>query len=98
MSETGVRLPKIKVPTFDGNILGWNLFWEQFQVSMHSKIHISDAEKFAYLRQAVKDGPARYVIEGLAHLATNYANAAECLHKHYDKPHQTHKAHVRAIL
>ena len=98
VSETVVRLPKIEVPTFNGNVLEWNLFWEQFEVSVHSKIHISDTEKFAYLRQAVKDGPARHVIEGLAHSATNYANAVECLHKRYDKPRQTHKAHVRAIL
>ena len=49
VSETGVRLPKIEVPTFDRNVLGWNLFWEQFEVLVHSKIHISDAEKFAYL-------------------------------------------------
>ena len=98
VSETGVRLPKIEVPTFDANVLGWNLFWEQFEVSIHSKIHISDAEKFAYLRQAVKDGPARHVIKGLAHSASNYANAVECLHKRYNKPRQTHKAPVRAIL
>ena len=49
VSETGVRLPKIEVTTFDGNVLGWNLFWEQFEEHVHSKIHISDAEKFPYL-------------------------------------------------
>ena len=96
--ESGVKLPKIEVPTFNGNILEWNLFWEQFEVTVHSKTHISDAEKFAYLRQAIKDGPARHVIEGLAHSASNYLNAVECLHKRYDKPRQTHKAHVKAIL
>ena len=91
-------VPKIEVATFDGNVLGRNLFWEQFEVSIQSKIHISDAEKLAYLRQAVKDGPAKYVIEGLAHLDTNYVNAVECLHKRYDKPRQIHKAHIKAIL
>ena len=79
--EPGVRLPKIEVSTFDGIVLGWNLFREQFVVSVHSKVHISNVEKFAYLRQAVKDGPARHVIEGLAHLVSNYANAVECLHR-----------------
>ena len=96
--ETGVRIPKIEVPTFNGKVLEWNLFWERFEVSVHSKIHISDAEKFAYFRQAVKDSPARRGIEGLAHSATNYVNAVEFLHRRYDKPPQTHKAHVRAIV
>ena len=26
----GVKLPKLEVPTFDGDILGWKTFWEQF--------------------------------------------------------------------
>ncbi len=26
----GVKLPKIEVPMFDGNILNWRRFWEQF--------------------------------------------------------------------
>ena len=81
VTETGVRLPKIKVSTFNGNVLGWNLFWEQFEVSVHSKMHISGTEKFAYLQQAVKDGLARHVIKALAHSASNYVNAVECLHK-----------------
>ena len=29
---TGVKLPKLDVPTFDGNILNWRSFWEQFRV------------------------------------------------------------------
>ena len=28
----GVRLPKLEVPTFDGDILHWQSFWEQFCV------------------------------------------------------------------
>ena len=96
--ESGVKLPKIEVSTFDGNAPEWNLFWELFEVSVHSKTHISDAERFAYLRQAIKGSPARHVVEGLAHSASNYLNAVERLQKRYDKPRQTHKAQVKAIL
>ena len=31
----GVRLPKLDVPMFDGDILKWTTFWEQFTVSVH---------------------------------------------------------------
>ena len=31
----GVRLPKLEVPTFDGDILHWQSFWEQFCVAIH---------------------------------------------------------------
>ena len=36
-SGKGVKLPKIDVPTFDGNILNWQSFWEQFSVSIHDR-------------------------------------------------------------
>ena len=39
----GIKLPKIEVPTFDGNILHWPTFWEQFEVSVHDKDSLSDA-------------------------------------------------------
>ena len=29
-----VKLPKIDVPTFDGELLHWQTFWEQFGVSL----------------------------------------------------------------
>ena len=45
----GVKLPKIDVFTFDGNILNWGIFWDHFQVSIHSKKQLKDAEKLAYL-------------------------------------------------
>ena len=28
--ESGVRLPKLETPKFDGNLLNWRVFWEQF--------------------------------------------------------------------
>ena len=27
-----VKLPRIDVPTFDGSIMNWVIFWEQFEV------------------------------------------------------------------
>lgn len=56
----GVKLPKLDVPTFNGNILNWRSFWEQFSVSVHSRTALSDAEKLVYLRHAVKDGSAKH--------------------------------------
>ena len=55
-SESCVNLPKIDVPTFDGNVLHWNTFWEQLEVSIHSKTHFMNEEKLTYLRQALKGG------------------------------------------
>ena len=93
----GIKLPKIDVPTFDGDIMDWRRFWEQYEISIHSRTQLTDTEKLAYLRQALKNGPARNVIEGLSGTGSNYAEAIECLKKRYEMPRLLHQAHVRAI-
>ena len=95
---TGVKLPKISVPRFDGDIMNWSSFWEQFEVSIHKKEILEDVEKLAYLRDALKDGSAKQVIQGLSRTAGNYAEAIKCLQERYDRPRLIHQAHVRAIL
>ena len=51
---------------FDGNILHWNMFWEQFEELIPSKTLLVNAEKLAYLRHALNSGLANEVIEGLS--------------------------------
>ena len=75
----GVRLPKLEVPTFDGHVLHWAQFWEQFKISIHDRPQLSDSEKLVYLQQAVKNGSAKSVIEGLSHSGENYREAIDCL-------------------
>ena len=95
---SGIKLPKLDVPTFDGNIMNWAAFWERFDALIHSKKGVGDAEKLTYLRQAIDDGPARHVIEGLSQTAKNYGEAIKCLQERYDRPRLIHQAHVRAII
>ena len=76
---TGVKLPKLDVPTFDGDILGWKTFWEQFCISVHDRHSLSDSEKLVYLQHALKDGTAKRVIEGLSRSGEHYTEAIESL-------------------
>ena len=66
---SGVELPKIEVPTFDGNILNWGMFWEQFRTTIHSGDYLTDAAKLTYLQHALRDGTAKNAIEGLTRSA-----------------------------
>ena len=54
----GVKLPKLEAPTFDGKLINWISFWQQFNVAIHSWSTLSDVEKLAYLRNSLKDGSA----------------------------------------
>ena len=87
----GVKLPKLEVATFNGNILSWRTFWEQFDVSVHSRSNLSDSEKLVYLQHALKDGSAKHVIEGLSRSGEYYAEAIECLQARYDRPRLIHQ-------
>ena len=76
----GVKLPKLNVPTFDGNIIHWR---HQFTVTVYSKTSLFNAEKTVYLQQTSKDCTAKNVTEGLSHSGDNYEEAVECLQSHY---------------
>ena len=94
----GVKLPKLDVPTFDGDVLHWTQFWEQFEVSVHSRTNVSDAEKLVYLQQTTKSGSARGTIEGLSQTGDHYHEAIDCLRSRYNRPRLIHRAHVRMIM
>ena len=96
--STGVKLPKLDVPTFDGNIIHWKQFWEQFMVSLHDRSNLSNAKKIVYLQHAIKDGSARNTIEGLSHSGNNYDEAVECLKSRFDRPRLIHCTHVQMIV
>ena len=94
----GVKLPKLDVPTFDGGILHWRTFWEQFCVSVHDRSNLADSEKLIYLQQSLKNGSAKSAIEGLSRSGEYYMEAVECLKARYDRPRLIHQTHVRMIL
>ena len=95
---SGIRLRKLDVLTFDGDLVHWASFWEQFTISVHGRKDLTDLEKLAYLQNAVKDGLAKHVVEGLSCTGERYKEAVDTLRKRYDRPRLIHQAHVRAIF
>ena len=96
--EPIIEVHKIRAPTFEGDIINWVAFWEQFEVAIQSNERLHDAQKFVYLREAVKDGPAKQVIQGISHSAESYKEAVDCLHERHDRPRIIHKSHVKALV
>ena len=95
---TGVKLPKIDVPTFDGVILNWQTFWEQFSIVIHEHSSLSDTGKLVYLHHSLKDGTGNKVIEDLSRSGDHYAEAIMCLKFRYDHPRLIHQTHVKKIV
>lgn len=74
-----IKLPRLDIPTFDGNILHWLTFWEQYHVAIHVGSDLSQAQKLVYLRQSLKVGPAKKAIKGLSRSGKEYGEAVMCL-------------------
>ena len=97
-ATTSINLPKFSVPKFDGDVLNWRTFWEQFRVLICSRPQLSDAEKLAYLKDTLKDSPADHIVQGLAQMVGTYDETTKCLLNRSDRLHLIHQAHVRAIM
>ena len=78
--------------------MNWRTFWEQYDVSIHSRTQLPDVEKLACMRHSLKDGPARHVIEGLTSSGSAHKEAIKCLQKSYGKPRLMHLSHVKPVV
>ena len=76
-SSYGVRLPKLTLPKFKGDISTWQNFYNLFSVSIHEST-LKDVEKFQYLL-SVLEGEAKDLVKGLAITEANYTVAWELL-------------------
>ena len=97
-ASKNIRLAKLETPKFDGEVLHWRTFWDQFKIAIHDRSDLNSAEKMAYLRQSLADGTAKGIIAGLSHTGNQYDEAVECLTEKYDQPRTIHRAHVKALI
>ena len=73
-----MKLPKLTIPSFSGDILSWKGFWDQFSTAIDSNEHLSNIAKFNYLKSYLS-GRAQKLIEGLTLSEDNYREAIPLL-------------------
>ncbi|UYV72604.1 hypothetical protein LAZ67_10000024, partial [Cordylochernes scorpioides] len=87
MSEAGsegsrralLRLPKMELPCFDGDLEGWISWWSRFK-RIHEDKDLDDDEKMHYLVQAMIPGSrAHRLLGAYTHTGKNYENAIGAL-------------------
>ncbi|XP_068203691.1 uncharacterized protein [Palaemon carinicauda] len=82
--KTNVRLPKLDLPHFTGDVLEWNSFWELYNMSVHQRGALELIQKFSYL-QSLLTGDALKLISGFKLDAANYSQAISLLRTTYGK-------------
>ena len=77
-----VKLPKLELMKFTGDVFSWTTFWETFRDSIDQAENLSEAQKFQYLLASLQ-GEAKNAISCLPPTASNYAEAIKILKNRY---------------
>ena len=94
---TGVKLPKLTLQSFDGDAINWKSFIESFDAAVDSKEHLSNIEKFTYLKGYLKNS-ALQCIEGFPLTNENYTEAMRVLKERYGNPQLIVSSHMNNLL
>lgn len=78
-----VKLPKMEIPKFAGDIRKWRNFYDMFGKLVHEKTQLSDIEKFTFLRTYLEGEPLR-LISHFEVTAATYAVAWDTLISRYN--------------
>ena len=82
VTEKYSRLPKLEIAKFEGNVLQWQGFWNQFSAAIGSNSQLKNIDKFNYLKMYLRKKPLD-IISGLTLSSSNYLKALDFLRERY---------------
>ncbi|XP_040066946.1 uncharacterized protein LOC120840458 [Ixodes scapularis] len=93
---TGVKLPKLQLLQYQGELTLWQPFWEQFQTAVHRNTRLTEGDKFQYLRSLLS-GPAANAISGLQATAECYKDAIEILSERFGSKQRIQREYLERL-
>ncbi len=97
LRESKVKLPKLSLPRFSGNITKWTPFWDSYESAVHNNDGLTDIDKFNYLRSLLERA-AYEAISGLTLSSANYREAVEILKKRFGNRQLIISKHMELLL
>ncbi|KAL9954332.1 hypothetical protein ACROYT_G041854 [Oculina patagonica] len=95
--SSNLKLPRIELPKFNGDVLKFQNFWDQFEAAVHDNDDLPNVQKFTYLR-SVLTGNALQSIEGFEVTGANYQPAVECLKHRYGRKRVVISSLVKSVI
>ena len=92
-----VKLPKLTLSHFNGNLVKWTASWDLYESAIHSNNELSEVDKFNYLRSLL-EGSAFEAIRGLTLSAANYQDAVSLLKKRFGNRQSIVSKHMETLL
>ncbi|KOC71287.1 hypothetical protein WH47_02371 [Habropoda laboriosa] len=80
--SSGVKLPKIDLPRFNGRLEQWLAFKAQFSSLIDNQVTLTNTQKLHYLKAALS-GEAAETIDSLDIIKENYVHAWDLLNQNY---------------
>ena len=94
--SSNLKLPRIELPKFSGDVLKFQNFWDQFEAAVHDNDDLPNVQKFTYLR-SVLTGNALQTI-GFEVTGANYQLAVECLKHRYGRKRVVISSLVKSVV
>ena len=92
-----VKLPKLSIERFGGDLTKWMTFWDAFYAAVHSNPHLSNIEKFNYLNSLLESTAAE-AVTGLSLTYANYSAAVIILKKRFSSTQLIVNQHMDVLL
>ena len=92
-----IKLPKLDIKPYEGDVTEWNSFWELYKVSVHNRAELEAIQKFSYLKSLLQ-GEALELIAGFKLEANNYVQAVNLLETTYGKKDEIKLCLVKKLL
>lgn len=92
-----VKLPKLTIKRFAGDLTKWAAFWDSFESAIHQNPSLSAVDKFNYLKSFLESTAAES-IAGLTLTSANYDEAIATLKARFGNTQLIVNKHMDALL
>lgn len=97
VSRANVKLPDIKLPSFDGSFDQWLEYKNSYITMIHKRSDLDEIQKFHYLRSSLS-GSALQVISALEFTASNYNHAWDLLQNRFHNTRLLVHNHLKSLF
>lgn len=97
LPQLRVKLPRLAIRPFNGDITTWTTFWDSFESAIDSSTGLSEIDKFKYLRLLLENSVAE-ASSDLTLTTDNHKEAVWILKKRFGNKQQIITKHMDTLL
>ncbi|MEW8544133.1 MAG: DUF1759 domain-containing protein, partial [Candidatus Thiodiazotropha sp.] len=95
--HSSVNLPKLEIPSFNGDKLRWSEFWDTFEATVDQNSTLSNIEKLTYLNSKLV-GDAKQAVSGILLSNDNYSVAKTLLKERFGDAQSVVNSHYTQLI